>query len=98
MKRTWKPLDVNGLRLYRVEMWFANHPQWNKQLIVAAKSPRHAAALVEQSYVGTEWMEEPVIKGHALNVFQPLSWDGCVWSEEAWQEFTARGKMETTAT
>lgn len=74
MKRVWKPIDINGLRLYRVKQMFPGHPDWDKILIVAAKSPTNARQLVEAAYAATEWIVEPVYASGALNVYQPASW------------------------
>jgi len=75
MKRVWKPFDLgNGQRLYLVKMKFLRHPEWNRQLIVAARSPGHAARLIKSVHRGTLWMdnEEPIIEGYPLNVYQPV--------------------------
>lgn len=87
MKRVWKPLDVvDGLRLYEVKISGPDMRSnrkgkwWHESCIVAAKSPSHAAHLIEDC----GWREDNpnvVITGHALNVYMPESWwiDGIVW-------------------
>jgi hypothetical protein len=74
MNRVWRPLDVNGLRLYRVELWFPGHREWDLQKIVAARSPTDAAEIVARFYSGMEWRVEPTIKGFSLEVCQPEEW------------------------
>lgn len=74
MKRVWKPLDVNGMRLYRVKQGFVNHPEWDREFIVAGNSPTHAAELIKQVYKDAEFMAEPYYQGYALNVYQPAEW------------------------
>ena len=76
-RREWKPLDVGGLRLYEVRVYFTNHPQWNEHHVIAAKSPTHAAEIYERIHKDTHWIEKPYIKGYALNVLQPSDW----WDE-----------------
>ncbi len=76
-KRVWKPLDVGGLRLYEVGMYFNQHPEWNKKMIVAAKKPTHASFIVEEIYKDTEFIEKPYFIGTALNILIPASW----WEE-----------------
>lgn len=78
MERVWKPLNVNGMRLYRVKLNFPNFPECNVCHIVAAKSPDGAARLIEQITKAGDWIEEPIITGHHLNIYQPASW----WEEE----------------
>lgn len=74
MKRVWKPLDVGGLRLYKVIVYFVNHPQWSKAEIVAATSPTHAADIYRHIHRDTVWVEEPFIEGMALSVNIPEDW------------------------
>jgi hypothetical protein len=70
MKRVWKPLDVApGYRLYQVLLDWGNHRQYR---VVAAKSPSHAAQLLEEIYRGAS--KKPIITGYALNVLMPESW------------------------
>jgi hypothetical protein len=73
-RRVWKPLDVGGLRLYEVRVYFANHPQWNERHVVAAKSPMHAADIYKRIHSDAVWIEEPYIKGFALNINMPADW------------------------
>lgn len=74
MKRDWKPLDVGGMRLYRVQVSFPGKPQWNSSHVVAADSPSQAAKLYEQCLKGAAWEVEPIITGHALNILMPADW------------------------
>jgi hypothetical protein len=73
-QRIWRPLDVNGLRLYKVTLYFHNHPLWNETLIVAAKSPSEARRLIEKAHDETVWVETPIVTGEALVVYQPKEW------------------------
>lgn len=81
----YQPLDVRGLRLYRVLLSFPQHPQWDETKIVAAGSPRAAQALIEKAYEGTEWVEPPVFWGAALSVYVPRKWS-YVEEDEAGQQ------------
>lgn len=74
MKRVWKPLDVGGLRLYMVRICFNQHPEWDKDMIVAAKKPSHARDIVEEIYKDTPFIEQPYFIGFAFNVLMPESW------------------------
>ncbi len=75
-KHAWKPLDLGpGLRLYAVRMRFLAHPVWNREFVVMASSPSHAAELVEKTYEGTDWVSQPpLFTGMALDVYQPEDW------------------------
>lgn len=73
-KRVWKPLDINGLRLYQVRYFFLAHPAWDEVAIVAATSPTHARRLIEEMHAETEWIEKPMLRASALNVYMPESW------------------------
>jgi hypothetical protein len=78
MKRVWKPLDIGvGLRLYRVRMHFCERPSWDKDFIVVASSPSHAARLMEDMHKDTEWIDKlkPDFKGYALNIYRPANED-----------------------
>lgn len=44
-KRVWKPLDVGGLRLYRVHEWTQDWERWH---VVASRTPMNAAEIVEK--------------------------------------------------
>ncbi len=77
MKRTWKPIDIGGLRLYEVRISFFNHPQWNERRIIAARSPTDAAEIYKRLTAEAIYQEEPHIKGFAVNVCQPEDW----WDE-----------------
>lgn len=93
-KRVWKPLDVNYLRLYEVDMEFSpKHPNWNKHKVVAARSPKHAAKLVEDANRGKMWMdgETPTYTGRALNILQPEVWEGVACSPDAVHPTLRRG-------
>jgi len=70
MKRVWKPLDVGGLRLYRVVVHRVNI-DWSKELIVAAKRPMHAAELVEKCGYNPR---EYIIMAYPLNILMPETW------------------------
>lgn len=74
MKRIWAPLDLHGLRLYSVLQAFPNHSNWDKTYIVPAKSPTHAAKIIEDAYSTADFLETPYYKGMALRIFQPESW------------------------
>jgi hypothetical protein len=74
MKRVWKPIDLNGLRLYKVRITFPNHPLWNQEKVVAARSAASDGDLIRQTNAETIWREEPDIKGFALMVYQPEKW------------------------
>lgn len=76
MKRVWKPLDVKGLRLYKVKMEFARHPEWNRSMIVAAQSPGQAARMIKRTHEGIQWLDNdiPTFQGYALTVYQPREW------------------------
>lgn len=71
---TWLPIDVNGLRLYQVTIYFPTHPQWNEVRIVAAKTPRHAQRIIEDIHMDTTWIEQPIFTGSRLDVYQPKEW------------------------
>lgn len=81
----WKPLDVRGLRLYKVLLLFQQHPQWDTFRVIAAKSPSDAQALIEKAEADTQWIEQPVIVGAALSIYQPRKWS-YVEEEEAEQQ------------
>jgi len=74
MKRVWKPLYIGGYRLYKVTMCFTKNEDWNRDMIVAAKSPSHATRIVEDIYKEVEWTERPYFRGEAFNVLIPESW------------------------
>ena len=71
LRRVWKPLDIrDGMRLYKVALSFLDHQESNYSVIVAAKSPSHAAELMRGI-----WKDDNVIvTGHALNVYIPEDW------------------------
>ncbi len=78
-KRVWKPLDVNYLRLYRVTMHFSQNPEWDQEMVVAARSPRDASKIIEAIYEKAQWADgEPEFEGRALNIYQPDYWNGAV--------------------
>lgn len=73
VKRVWKPLCIDGLRLYRVLVVIPmRHDTNNVSLvkIVAAKSPTHAERLMREIYKD----EYTSIIGDALDIYQPESW------------------------
>lgn len=82
-KRIWAPFIFANERLYRViRSWDVktdngqhNHKDTH---IVAARSPEHAAALVEATYDEQYKADERIVfhhsQGFALNVLQPMSW------------------------
>lgn len=82
--RVWKPLDVGGLRLYMVvvDVYQAipgdasRYPKQRYELVVAAKSPRDAASLVEPLYPESTRRadEQWIIRGQAMTVYQPADW------------------------
>lgn len=74
IKYAWKPLDVGGLRLYKVTMKFHSHPEWNETSIVAAESPTHAREIIKKLYAGSKWGEAPYFDGTALNIYMPAEW------------------------
>ena len=74
MHRVWKPLDVGGLRLYRVTQSIPNHPDWKREFVVAAKTPTHARELIEAAHKDAMYHEEPYYDGHALNIYMPADW------------------------
>lgn len=71
MKRVWKPLDVGGLRLYRVAVYAVGGRE-GKDVIVAAKRPRHAEELMSRIYPPGF-----TISAYPLSVYQPVGW----WTE-----------------
>lgn len=75
MKRVLKPLDINGLRLYRVRVSFEGHPEHGYAIIVASTSPSSARKIVERMDKGISWGDTPpTYTGLPLNVLQPDSW------------------------
>ncbi len=74
MKRVWKPLYVNGLRLYQVNVRFQGHRDWNYSHVVAARSPSHAAELLKKMDEGSVFEVQPTYKGTAFAVLQPAEW------------------------
>ena len=90
MKRVWKPLDIMGLRLYKVTVSWpsvvtpAGHTFKDRveKHIVAADSPRGAAKIVADQYRTLPEDKRPYCQGYALNVCQPASWydrsEGCL--------------------
>ena len=72
--RAWKPIDVGGLRLYRVAADYPGHPKWNRDYIVAALSPRDAVHRVRLCYPEGPGTPQMDLMGFALNVLQPADW------------------------
>lgn len=52
MKRIWRPLDVGGLRLYKVQVRYMNEKGYDlhqgHECLVMANRPMHAANLVQK--------------------------------------------------
>lgn len=74
-RRVWKPIDLGGLRLYRVTVSFrigSHYTRQNRAYTVAAKTPTDAARRVRECYEGREG--DAHFHGEALNVLQPASW------------------------
>lgn len=74
MNRIWAPLDLRGLRLYRVWQYFTNHPDWKQSFILPAKSPSHAAGIIQEIFSNADFKETPYYHGEALSVLQPEKW------------------------
>ncbi len=81
MKRVWKPLDVGGLRLYKVKRRFIWKPDGKghvEESIVAASTPRAAASIIERIYTESDkqntYCENITYTGYALDVLMPESW------------------------
>jgi hypothetical protein len=56
--------------------------------LVFARSPTNAVELMEEAYKGNIWIEEPIMSGHALNVYQPADWEGIVDIDYSKPEFS----------
>jgi len=73
-KRAWKPLDVDGLRLYEVQVYptpFNPQKHQISRFLVMADSPRDAARLVEDGgYEPREW----IVTGRPITVLMPEEW------------------------
>lgn len=87
MKIVWKPLDLMGLRLYKVvASWPApddgSKPSSRTYHTVFADSPTGAAKVVKEQYKDLPEDRRPYCVGKALNVCQPAEWyersAGCV--------------------
>jgi len=70
----WHPIDVGGLRLYRVDVtwpagWNQRHP--TAVFVVAGRTPADAASRFQSVYRDGP---VPEARGSALNVMQPASW------------------------
>lgn len=78
MKRCWKPLDVLGMRFYRVFVHWPNPVGYGRgttqQVIVAASSPSDAARIMSAHYANLSIERRPRCNGEALNVCQPVEW------------------------
>lgn len=78
-ERVWKPLDLAGLRLYRVRLSHQTACYTKtKYFIVAGYSPQHAAVLVKQIY-GPEFSKRTDLVywdaiGEPVKVLQPRDW------------------------
>ncbi len=78
-KRIWKPLDVGGLRLYKVEQMIQYRDGHfdSRILLAVARSPKNAELLVHECYRNTKWNAEIVTVnyyGKAIDVLMPESW------------------------
>lgn len=77
MKTVRKPLDLMGLRLYRVVVHWPScrdHPASSEDIIVAARSPTHAAEIISEHYPRLPKEEQPTVFGRSLDVVQPREW------------------------
>jgi len=80
-KRVWKPLDVGGLRLYKVKrrlLWKPDNSNHVEQFIVLAKKPSHAAKLIQGIFQEADkenkYIQNITYMGYALEVLMPRSW------------------------
>jgi hypothetical protein len=70
MKRVWKPLDIGGLRLYKVVVH-----NTGKQYVVASQSTATARRLIEKIYKDyIKEIFEPDISAESLKIYMPESW------------------------
>lgn len=68
----WNPLDIYGMRLYKISVSFPNNAKMNALHIVAAKDPDHAMNLIILAYKEcTNLDEDPIIMVSPLLVYQP---------------------------
>lgn len=81
MKRVWKPLDIGGLRLYKVKrtyIWKPDGKNHTEVSIVAATSPGSAAGIIQRLFAesdkNNEYTQAVTYRGFALDVFIPQSW------------------------
>lgn len=77
--RVWKPIDIGGLRLYRVTVSFrigTHYVRQNRAYTVAAKTPTDAVKRLRQCF--DECDGDAHFHGEALAVLQPASW----WYDE----------------
>lgn len=77
MKRVWKPAGMMGLRFYKVVVSWPGttmRSRQDDQLVVAAASPREAAAIVAAQYAELPADRRPDCYGRALNINQPAEW------------------------
>lgn len=75
LKRVWKPLDVDGLRLYKVLASFYGADQMRTEVvtyIIAATSPAAAREIAEKCY--RDCRPQPSFRAEPLNVNQPVDW------------------------
>lgn len=73
MKTLWKPLDVMGLRLYKVRSFFPTLNE-RRSSVVAAGSPSEAAKIVRDQYAEMPPEARPECRGEAMSVCQPAEW------------------------
>lgn len=75
LKRVWKPLDVDGLRLYKVEGSFYGIDHMRTELVtyvIAATSPTIAREIAQACYAGCR--PQPSFVAKPLHVSQPVDW------------------------
>lgn len=79
MKRIWKPLDVRGMRLFRVMRtirWKGRKFEYDTFLVMS-QSPSAAANLLQGTYPKEDW-DPSIIDisyiGHAVNIYMPEAW------------------------
>lgn len=66
-------MGVGGLRLYEVILRYPGHPEWQERFVVVATSPKEAASAFNPADFQRHDLE-PVIRGQALDVLQPVDW------------------------
>lgn len=72
MELVWKPLDIGGLRLYRVTVEdAASANQGLTHYIVLETSPEAAAKLI--ATIHPTW-DGWIVRGHPIDVLMPKEW------------------------